>query len=262
MSKVPPYHHLRRIEPLLRFSWLVLVVISCTGSAAADAETTLHLLTEENPPYSYTDTSSGDVTGTGVAIVREIMAQSGFTYSIQSLPWQRAYRRAQSKANTCVFMTNRTPAREPLFQWVGPLLEGGWAVFKRPDSALTIDTTTDLQRFIVVGKSGSASVDDIEELAGIKVTRTVNDETAAKMLFHGRADFWVSGVIDAPLAAKAANLPVPALALLWKKADLSMACSKTTDPALIARLNAINSSLDTLRKSILARHGLEADKQN
>ncbi|SDD93715.1 polar amino acid transport system substrate-binding protein [Kordiimonas lacus] len=249
---------------MLRLSWMVLVFASCAVpvSAADDAETTLHLLTEENHPYSYTDTSSGEVTGTGVGIVREIMAQSGVSYSIQSLPWQRAYRRAQSNANTCVFITNRTPAREPLFQWVGPLLEGGWAVFKRPDSTAMIDTPKDLQRYTVVGKSGSASVDDIEEQAGIKVTRTVNDETAAKMLFHGRADFWVSGVIDAPLAAKAANLPAPALALLWKKADLSMACSKATDPDLIARLNAINSSLDALRKSILARHGGEVGKQN
>ncbi len=245
---------------MLRLRWISLLVslLFTSHAAVADEEATIHLLTEENPPYSYTDPETNEIAGTGVTIVQELMAQAGISYTLHSLPWQRAYRRAQSNENTCVFMTNRTSAREPLFQWVGPLLEGGWAVFKRPDSSLSIETPNDLQRFTVVGKSGSASVDDIEAQASIKVTRTVNDESAAKMLFHGRADFWVSGVIDAPLAAKAANLPVPSLALLWKKADLSMACSKSTDPAIVDKLNTVNRSLDALRKSILARHGLEA----
>ncbi|NVJ96580.1 MAG: ABC transporter substrate-binding protein [Alphaproteobacteria bacterium] len=224
-----------------------------SGMTSAE-ETSLTLLTEENPPYSYQDIESGDLKGTGVSLVKELMRRSNTKFTLTLLPWKRAFREAQENENTCVFVVNRTPAREPLFSWVGPLFEGGWAVYKRPDSEITIQTPADMKPYNVVGKSGSASVDEIEKAAGIKIIRTGKDELAAKMLYYGRADLWVSGVVDGPLGAKAAGLPAPALALLWKKANLSLACSRQTNTALIEQLNKINQSLDELRKEVLALH--------
>lgn len=243
---------------MVRWQQIASIVLLCLSLASsgthAQSDEALIILTEDNPPYSFVHRETGHISGTGTELVRELMRRAELQFSLTLLPWNRAFRAAQNNRNTCVFLANRTPDREQLFNWVGPLIEGGWAVYKRPDSEIVIQSPKDMKRYNVVGKSGSASVDDIEKAAGIKIMRTGQDETAARMLYYGRADLWVSGVIDGPLAAKSVDLPVPSLALLWKKADLSMACSKKTDINLIIKLNDINRSLDDLRKKVLARH--------
>ncbi|TNE66664.1 MAG: ABC transporter substrate-binding protein [Alphaproteobacteria bacterium] len=214
----------------------------------------LRLLTEENPPYNFRQPDGGAIGGSAVEVVKELMRQAGVDYSLNMLPSARAYREAQENAGTCVFVINRTDEREPFFDWVGPIIEGGWAIYRRPGSDLVINDISDLRNYVVAGKKGSASVTSLEVAAGIKVITTMNDELAARMLYHGRADLWISGVLDGPIAARAISMPAPELALLWKKADLSLACGKGTDTALIADLNRVNRTLDDLRKKSLAQY--------
>ncbi|WP_262690886.1 substrate-binding periplasmic protein [Kordiimonas aestuarii] len=235
--------------------WLYsLVALVATGAAAADEGTSLTLLTEENPPYNFVGAKTGEIEGSAVEIVAALMAGADISYSLKLLPWNRAFRETVASTDTCLFVVNRTPEREDLFQWVGPLIGGGWAIYRRPGSTIRIESLADLKGHTIAGKMGSASVDTLEREAGVEVVRTGKDERAARMLYHGRADLWVSGVIDAPAATRAIGLPPPELALLWKPADLSLACNISTSPALIAKLNAVNRTLDELRKKALAQH--------
>lgn len=205
-------------------------------------ESTYHLtlLTEENHPYSYVNKETGSVEGSAVTIITNLMQEVGVSYTLTLLPWQRTYRRARTEQNTCAFPTNRTEERETLFRWVGPIHEGGWAVFKRPGSDIIIEAPNDMHPYVVTGKMGSPSVDSIIRASGIKVIRAGNDETAARLLFHGRADLWISGVLDGPYAAQKAGLPQPELAFLWRRAVLSLACHWETNLTLIRKLNAAN----------------------
>ena len=236
----------------MRCSALLLALFLLPSAAGAEPE--LKLLTEENPPYSFLDEDSGTIKGSAVEIVSALMHDAGVGYSLTLLPWNRAFRETRDAPGTCLFVVNRTPEREPLFEWVGPLINGGWAIYRRPGSDIVINSLADIKGHTIAGKMGSASVDTLEAEAGVTVTRTSKDEMAARMLFHGRADLWVSGVVDAPSAARAIGVPPPELALLWKPADLSLACGIGTDPALIEKLNAVNETLDELRKQVIAHH--------
>jgi len=232
----------------------MLVAMMFAAPAGALAEPDLKLITEENPPYNFQNPENGAIEGSAVEIVQALMKGAGVDYSLTLMPWNRAFRETRANAGTCLFVVNRTPERETLFDWVGPLIHGGWAIYRRPGSDIIINSLADLKGHTIAGKMGSASVDTLENEAGITVTRTSKDELAARMLFHGRADLWVSGVVDAPAATRAIGMPPPELALLWKPADLSLACGRGTDPALVEKLNAVNRTLDELRKKVIAHH--------
>ncbi|WP_417464902.1 substrate-binding periplasmic protein [Kordiimonas sp.] len=241
----------------MKYCGLFGVILSLiTGEAEAYSD--LVLLTEENPPYNFAHPETGKLQGTAIDIVEVMMQDASITYTLTLMPWNRAYRETMATANTCLFVVNRTPEREPLFDWVGPLINGGWAIFRRPGSGLQINSLDDLQGHTIAGKMGSASVDTLERDANVSVVRTSKDETAARMLFHGRAELWITGMIDGPEAAKAVGLPQPELALLWKRADLSMACGKGTDPVIIAKLNKLN----TARFEVDAPRSASASKTN
>ncbi len=222
---------------------VIIWAICCVDISTLAQVPTPHLtlLTEENHPYSLTNASTGKIEGITVDMVANLMQSTNIEFSLSSLPWQRAFRKAQIDSNTCAFPANRTPEREELFQWVGPLHLGGWAIYKRPGSDINIENTEDILAYTITGKMGSPSVDSVENATGVEVIKAGNDETAARLLYHGRADLWVSGVLDGPYAARKAGLPTPELALLWRPADLSLACSKNTDPSLIKRLNQANA---------------------
>ena len=87
------------------------------------------IVTEEWPPYNFSE--DGEVKGVITEIVREVMDRAGFAYSIQAMPWSRAYATAMNEENVMIYSIFKLPNREPLFQWVplhGPAV--GMFLFK------------------------------------------------------------------------------------------------------------------------------------
>lgn len=219
-----------------------------TGANKAQDQT-LTLLTEENAPYNFHNQETGELDGSGVVLVRELMRKADVAYSIKLLPWRRAYRQAMNDANTCVFVTNRTPDREELFQWIGPVTEseGGWVFYKRPDSDIVLNSIEDAAKYIVVGLSGGAPLAEFQKQTGAEVLASPTGKGAVELLYFGRAELWLAGAQDGPFTAKRAGLPAPVRALGWHDYELYLACQKNLEPALVSRLNRINSTLRDLR---------------
>ncbi len=82
-------------------------------------ETQLRFYTEEYPPISFTQ--KGKAAGLGTEVVEEIMSRLGIRAPIEVVPWARAYAYATITPNVGLFVTTRTPEREKLFKWVGPV---------------------------------------------------------------------------------------------------------------------------------------------
>lgn len=77
------------------------------------------LITEDAAPFNYTE--DGKLTGVTTGVVREIARRLGIDCDIEVLAWTRGYQRLRSEPNVALFTTVRTPEREALFHWVGPL---------------------------------------------------------------------------------------------------------------------------------------------
>jgi len=214
-------------------------------SQAAAAPPRLFLLTEESPPYNYKDETTGKLKGRAVENIRALMTHAKVEHTLQLFPWKRAYRRTRTNPNTCLFATNRTPAREQDFLWVGPIITNneGWAFFQRPDSDIAISSAEDAAHYIVTGLAASASVVEFERKTGAKVLTTSSEKAAMNLLYFGRADLLLTGMSSGPYAARTFNVPPPKIALHWKLYGLYLACNTETDSALIKRLNQLNAEL-------------------
>lgn len=118
-----------------------LLVMLLAGHAAYGVG--LRLLTEESPPNNYL--RDGKLTGLAVEVVQEIMRRNGTEIPIEVMPWARAYRLATTReaGSIGLFMTARTPEREGLFHWVGPLQVSTTGFYARADSELRITSLDD-----------------------------------------------------------------------------------------------------------------------
>jgi polar amino acid transport system substrate-binding protein len=124
---------------------LILLAICLTlGGRPAGAEEMPELtyLTEEYFPFNYTD---GDrVKGVSTDLLRLIWTRLGLPKQpIRVMPWARAYERIRHQPGTVLFSMARTPEREDLFRWVGPIMTVRFALFAKKDKNITL---TDLDQ--------------------------------------------------------------------------------------------------------------------
>ena len=96
---------------------ICLLLLMAFGGAAWPQ--TLHVMTTEVPPFAFV--KDGKQTGFCIEIVEEIQRRLGRADAIDILPWARAYRQAQLEKNGLLVCPKRSPEREALFKWVGPL---------------------------------------------------------------------------------------------------------------------------------------------
>ncbi|MBE0364692.1 polar amino acid transport system substrate-binding protein [Pseudoalteromonas ulvae UL12] len=126
---------------------------------------TLNFYTEISPPGNYLD-ESGILVGSSVEMIEELNRIASYRVKSHVFPWTRAYQKVLKRPNSAIFSISRTPQREDLFHWVGPLLRVKWVLYKHRDSQIEI-----------------ANLDDAKQLTSIAATR--NDAKADYLLSLG-----------------------------------------------------------------------------
>nr|WP_305518396.1 transporter substrate-binding domain-containing protein [Pseudomonas sp. Q11] len=79
------------------------------------------VVTEEWAPYNYQE--NNQLTGMTTEIVRAIMALTGDDFEVLLQPSMRATQVLRTRSKTIMFSLFRTAEREPLYKWVGPIVE-------------------------------------------------------------------------------------------------------------------------------------------
>ncbi|HYC04555.1 MAG TPA: ABC transporter substrate-binding protein [Azospirillaceae bacterium] len=221
---------------ILRIACLAAALVLAAASARAEALPRLVMNTEEDPPYNFTDPSTGGLSGIAGELVPMVLKRAGIEYEIRMLPWRRAYETAQRQPNTCVFAINLTEERRPLFKWVTPVAKGGWTLFGRQDWTRQVRSLEDIRDVPVVAQAGSG----IEALlvdSGIQVVPVTALPTMMPMLANRRADLVAIGATNGPWLARQAGVELqPVLRL--STTELGIACSLTTDDRLVDRMHA------------------------
>lgn len=164
------------------------VLLSGTLLAAAcgaDAQP-LRILTTEVPPLAFV--KDGKLQGFCVDVVQEIQRRLGQSAIITSLPWARAYAKAQSEPGIVLVCPKRTAEREDMFQWVGPLTSSQTGLYAKAGTQTklaSLDAAKALSSILVVRASYS-----YQELSanGFQNLYEVNDAiSAVRMLMANRA---------------------------------------------------------------------------
>ncbi|MFO1398224.1 MAG: transporter substrate-binding domain-containing protein [Burkholderiales bacterium] len=214
----------------------------------------LTLLTEENPPFNYAE--GGKLTGLVTELVQEAARRAGIAYTLEVLPWARAYPRAQAERDTCIFATARLPNREKLFVWVGPLASNLWGVYGRGDWSRPVKQLPDLKPFRIGGVANDAKVDYLRENGLTNFRLVADDRQNPPRLFlpadhPDHIDLWVTGYFGAASVARAAKSGDVKLVFVARDIPLYLACSPQTAPATV---RALSDAVEQMRtEGVLAR---------
>ncbi|NHZ95790.1 ABC transporter substrate-binding protein [Massilia sp. CCM 8734] len=213
-----------------------------------DAPPQLFITTEYAPPAIMVEGER--VAGYSSDKIHEIMARTGMSYSIDVLPWKRAFTSAVQRPNGCVYATTRTPEREPLFKWVGPTDEGAWVLLGRADRNYQLSTLEDARRLRIGTYNGDVR-DDYLRARGFKVDPAPNDMLNPQKLLMNRIDLWATGLRPGGGVLEQngfAGKIVPVLVFNQVKAYL--ACNRAVPDAIIDKMNA---ALDAMNRDGTSR---------
>ena len=146
--------------------------------------------TEELPPLNYQNGSQ--VGGFATELLQLTMRQAGYSVDIQLQPWARAYRTVLEGPDRLIYSITRTPEREPLFHWVGPISPRQIKLYRLSSrNDIQIHSEADLMRYKLGAMFESAAA---KKLAGFGLQPergldlSASDEIALKKLMLDRTD--------------------------------------------------------------------------
>jgi len=218
---------------------LIAVVAVVAAMLAVAPARALTLLTEENPPFSFRE--KGKVQGSAADIVREMAARAGVPVTVELLPWDAAYVRAQGQRDACLYATARLENRERLFLWVGPIVTSPWVVYGKADFALPIRSVKDLAPYRIGTLARDAKNDFLRE-NGVNDLRPVRDDAQnpPRLLLPrdspDHIDLWISGLYSGREAARMAKVTDIKVVFVANEQPLFLACNPQTDRKIVAKL--------------------------
>jgi polar amino acid transport system substrate-binding protein len=189
---------------------VILILLSCSLSCSNDVPAinspSLRIITEEFPPFNFTD-QDGNITGQSSEIVKEIIRNTGMDATIEMMPWSEGYQMVQKEPNMVLYSTSRIPEREGLFKWVGPIGTEDNYFYVRQDSLIKIATLEEAKK---VGKIAVYRNDSNHlYLAGqgfANLDINENDGECLKKLVDGKVDVWLGPAKALPFIAYKAKV--------------------------------------------------------
>lgn len=216
--------------PSLLAPFAAICILGAMPEAAA-----LTFVTEQHPPHNFLSEEGHAISGSSTDIIQEMLRRSGLQAQIGIYPWPRAYRMAQNSPETCVYTTARTPARESLFQWVGPLATAQWTLYTRADAPIAAKTLTELNGYIVGGYQDDAKSTLLKE-QGFTIDVARNEEQGLRKLEARRIDLWVATSHTGPWLARKLDIRIKPV-IVFGAAQLYAACNLNLPAADIDKMN-------------------------
>ena len=221
---------------------LVCLLVTCAALFAglglpAQAAAPLKLVSDENAPFAFTDQKTRTIAGITTEMLAEAARRAGVRYSTALYPWARAFFRAQTDADTCVYPVARLPEREDKFQWVGPLNKNRWVLFARADFGDAIATLDDVRKYRVGGLLQDGPSVFLRS-QGLSVDLVGANELNLNKLTAGRIDLWATGYYRGRIVATSAGAPLPKAVYVIKEVDHYLACNPKVGSGVIRELNA------------------------
>lgn len=203
----------------------------------------LSAYTEELPPLSYTD--KGHVTGFSSDLLNAVARHAGLGITQSVRPWARASTTVRNTPDSLLFTTVRTPEREHLYLWVGPIAPRNLLLYrKRGNPATPLRTTGDLARLRTGALFESASARRLQAMGlkpGEELDLAASDEANLEKLLKGRVD--LVAMLDWSMLWQLQQTGLPhgsvmPVAILDDRQQYWFALNKHTSPAKVRKLKA------------------------
>jgi len=223
----------------MKFTKTLLSLILAIGLASPAIAQTIEVVTEQYPPYNYTE--GGKIIGASTEVVEEVLKRAGITYTLTSYPWTRAYKMAMEKANVLIYSIGRNEKREKLFKWVDIIASYNIYLFKlKSRGDITLNSIEDAKKFKLGGVRDDVRTQYLEKqgfAAGKEIDLVKNDELNIKKLKAGKIDLFPIDENGMAYLAKQSGFSMDdfdkALYIEELSAGLYMAFSTNTDDSVV-----------------------------
>lgn len=144
---------------IFRYCLLVVVCLTFrTISFAADAENQpVRFYISEYPPFCFTE--NGQPKGLAVDVVQAMMTLLEEPLPIYSVPWKRGLYYLGSAEPSALFTVTRTPAREHLYKWVGPIAVSNLVFFAHKERPYRVENLDDAKQVKRIGTTQGYSAE-------------------------------------------------------------------------------------------------------
>lgn len=228
---------------------LLLALFCLLLGAFARAEP-YQILTEEWAPYNY---KQGDqLTGMATDIVRAIMTLTGDGFEILMVPSMRATHGLMNRPRTIMYSLFRTPEREALFKWVGPIAEESIYPYQLASTSTPVSSLEQLRHAPKLTTRHAGLIPQVLESRGFNNLEksATSSQQLYRMLLAGRTSM-IIGDTDAGVAYYSAQLGVAPgtlrrVPVALYRSSLYIAFSKDSDDERVA---AWADALEQLRLS-------------
>lgn len=214
----------------------------------------IHLLTEEYAPFNYT--KAGAITGISVDQMTHVAERAGIDYTLEIMPWARAFTLAEKQPMHCVFTTGYNRDRATRFLWIKPLLKDQMVMLKRQDAVYDDLTIVKARELRVGSQRGDFAVEALEQIGFHDIDLAADIDVTLRKLLSGRIDLMPTSVKTYE-KMRLDGVPVEKAMMLAGQV-YGVACNKDTPLDLVERMQA---ELDKLIVSgeqdrIFAAYGL------
>lgn len=123
-----------------------MIFLACMFLGGTLFGETIQVVTEEYPPYNYSEDSN--VLGFCTDVVKEVLKRAKLDFSINSYAWSKSYQMAQAQPNVLIYSIGRNVDREPLFKWVDVIARTEVYFFKLKSRAdIKIKKLDDIKKY-------------------------------------------------------------------------------------------------------------------
>ena len=198
---------------LARLIIYLVVLLSSNVVLAKRSNYHLDINTEIMLPYNFYG-DDNKVIGINIDIVKVLLERTNISADINIYPWVRSYQQTLKQSNAALMSTARTPERESLFKWVGPLASGkGYLYRLKSRDDLHINSLTEAHDYSVAVVRGDVYQKIFEGL-GFEVNKNLilfsYNAEYMKPFLAGKVDFILGSDVVLPyiLAANGSSIDI------------------------------------------------------
>jgi len=153
---------MRGIASLLLIGYLFFISCRKNETTVNGDPAKFSYLTEEYPPMNYSD--NGQANGISVDLLEGVFKRLGVSLdrnNMQVTDWADAYNQTLTTPNTMIFSAVRTPQRDSLFKWVGPIAPHQDVAIFLKNGPVQLKDVTDLNNYFTGVIDGYSSMNTL-----------------------------------------------------------------------------------------------------
>lgn len=165
---------------------LIIFILVTVIPTKALCEQTWQIVTEKFPPYFSNDLPKN---GWLYEITRAALITQGINSEIEFTTWDRALKLLEKKRKTAILGAFYSAKRNEVFYYSRPLARAHTGIFKRKESTINFDGTTQSLVPYSIGKEDSAFISqEFTRNTELAITSTKSLPTSLYLLQQGRID--------------------------------------------------------------------------